>query len=117
MSRAGAVLFAVGVAFGGPVASAHDGHGERVVIMGTIQAINADRIQIETRDDATLQMKRVWVITTEKTRYKRGKTRVDADAAELATGERVVAVAMSEHTEDNSPRLFALQIDVSGRKK
>jgi hypothetical protein len=117
MNRAIAILMGLVAASGATAASAHDGHGERVVVIGTVQAVNADRIQIETRDDASLQLKRVWVITTEKTTYKRGKARVEADAAQLTTGERVVAVATSEHTEDNSLRLLALQIELGARKK
>jgi methionine-rich copper-binding protein CopC len=117
VSRALIVLLGLIAACSATVALAHDGHGERVIITGTIQAINADRIQIETRDDASLQMKRVSVVTTKKTRYKRGKARVEADAAQLTTGERVVAIATGEHTQDNSLRLLALQIDLSARKK
>jgi methionine-rich copper-binding protein CopC len=83
VSRAVIVLLGLIAASSATVALAHDGLGESVLITGTIQAINADRIQIETRDDASLQMKRVWVITTEKTTYKRGKARVEADTAQL----------------------------------
>ena len=96
---------------------AHDGHGKAVVITGTIQAINSDRILIEARDDVSFQLTRVWVTTTENTRYKRGKARVEADAVQLTTGERIIAVATGEHAEDYSLRLLALQIELSGARR
>jgi hypothetical protein len=97
--------------------TAHDGHGETLVLTGTIQAISAERIEIEARDEAAMQLKRVWVITTPKTKYKRGKQFVNAKAVELTLGERVTAVVSSEHTDDKSLRLLALQLELNARKK
>jgi hypothetical protein len=112
------VLLAVAALIGGMRAiSAHDGHGETLVLAGTIRAIAAERIEIEARDEASMQLKRVWVITSPKTKYKRGKQFVDAGAAELTLGERVTAVVRSEHTDDKSLRLLALQLELKAKKK
>ena len=96
---------------------AHDGHGEQVVMTGTIKTVLAERIELETFDQTMLQMKRVWVITDAKTKYVRAKKRVDAQAAQPVPGERVVAVVSREHTEDKSERLIALQIELNAAKK
>jgi len=96
---------------------AHDGHGETVVMSGTIKTVLAGRIEIETFDQSLLQLKRIWVITDAKTQYRRAKKRMDAESAQPAEGERIVAVVSSEHTKDNSTRLVALQIDLGALKK
>ena len=115
----GAAVLYVGLlaAYGPPDAVAHDGHGDTVVITGTIQTIDSDRILIDTRDDVSFQLKRVWITTTENTRYKRGKARIEGEATALTTGERIVAVATSEYTQDYSLRLLALQIELSGARR
>ena len=95
----------------------HDGHGEKLTMMGTIKTVLPQRIEIETFDQAMMQFKRVWVITDVNTRYVRAKKRLDAEAAQPLEGERVVAVVSSEHTADNSLRLIGLQIELSARKK
>jgi hypothetical protein len=117
MSRAAVLFVGLAAAYGIPDAIAHDGHGNTVVITGTIQAINSGRILIETRDDVSFQLTRLWVTTTENTRYKRGKAPVEAEAVQLTTGERIVAVVTGEHTEDYSLRLLALQIELSGARR
>lgn len=109
-------VFALLLVAAGARGVAHDGH-EPVVLTGSIQAVNASRIQIEIRDDASMQLKRVWVTTDEKTRYKRGKERVDVETAQPTSGERVVAVVSHEHGEDNTERYVALQIELRARKK
>jgi hypothetical protein len=96
---------------------AHDGHGERLVMSGTIKTVLSDRIELETFDQAMLQLKRVWVITDAKTKYVRAKKRIDVETAQPVPGERVVAVVSSEHTKDNSLRLVAEQIELKGLKK
>jgi hypothetical protein len=72
-----------------PDAVAHDGHSETVVISGTIQAIDSNQILINALDDESFHLKHVWIVTTESTRYKRGKSRVGAVATELMTGDRI----------------------------
>ena len=84
---------------------------------GTIKTVLPERIELETFDQTMLQLKRVWVITDDKTQYRRAKKRVDAETAQPVPGERVVAVVMSEHTKDNSLRLVAQKIDLNGPKK
>lgn len=96
---------------------AHDGHGEKVVMSGTIKTVLSERIEIETFDQTMLQLKRVWIITDDKTQYRRAKKRVGAETAQPVPGERVVAVVGSEHARDNSLRLVAEQIDLNGPKK
>ena len=92
-------------------AAGHPLGGETVVITGTIQAIDGKRIQVETRDSMSFALTRVWVTTTEHTRYKQGRTRVDAQAPTLIPGERIVAVATREHTDDYSQRFVVLEIE------
>ena len=116
MTRRTALLACIALIVGVRAAAPHDGHGETVVMSGTIQAVGSQRIEIETRDDTALQLKRVWVVTNVKTQYKRGKARVDAEAAQLAVGERVTAVAKSEHAEGNSIQWVALRLDLAGKK-
>jgi hypothetical protein len=82
---------------------AHDGHSKTVVISGTIQAIDTNQILIEALADESFHLNHVWIVTTESTRYKRGKSRVGAVATELMTGDRIVAVA----TRECSRRLIA----------
>ena len=96
---------------------AHDGHAEQVVLSGTIKTVLPERIELETFDQTMLQLKRMWVITNDKTQYRRGKKRVDAETAQPAPGERVVAVVTSEHAKDNSLRLVAEKIDLNAPKK
>lgn len=96
---------------------AHDGHGEKVVVSGTIKTVVAGRIELETFDQTMLQLKRVWVITDANTRYVRARKRVDVETAQPVPGERVVAVVASEHTKDNSLRLVAEQIELNRPKK
>ena len=96
---------------------AHDGHGEQLVLSGTIKTVLPVRIELETFDQTMLQLKRVWVITNVKTRYVRAKKRVHVETARPLPGERVVAVVSSEHTEDRSERLIALQIELNAAKK
>jgi hypothetical protein len=113
MTKSAALFVALVAAYDIPYAVAHDTGNETVVLTGTIKAIDSNRIQIETRDTGSLQRVPVWVITTRDTRYKRGKTRVEAEAVRLTTDERIVVVASSEPTRDDSLRFVALQIELS----
>ena len=96
---------------------AHDGHGKQLVLSGTIKTVLPERIELETFDQTMLQLKRVWVITNAKTKYVRAKKHVDVETAQPTAGECVVAVVSSEHTEDKSERLIALQIELNTRTK
>jgi hypothetical protein len=88
-----------------------------VVITGTVHAIDSNRIQVETRDKVSFALTRVWVITTENTRYRRGRVRSETEAIRLVPGEQITAVATREHTDDYSLRLVALDIALSGARR
>jgi hypothetical protein len=94
------------------IASGHDGHGETVVISGTIRALSQNGLDVEALEDASLQLKRVSVVSDTKTQYRRGKHRVSGMAAQPAIGERVSIVARSEHGADGSIRWLALRIQL-----
>ena len=98
-------------------AAGHPLHGETVVITGTIHAIDGKRIQVETRDSLSFTLTRVWLTTTEDTRYKQGRNRVDAEATTLTPGERIVAVAARERTDDYSLRFVALDIELHSERR
>ena len=111
------VLFALALLVsGGGFAMAHDGHGETVVISGTIRAFTQGNIDIETRDDVSMQFKRVLVVANAKTQYKRGKARVTLETAQPEVGERVSVVARSEDGPGNSLQWVAVQVELRARK-
>lgn len=66
---------------------AHEGHAHK--ILGTISAIEANRVQLKTPEGKTVS-----VVVNAKTTYARGKQKVDASA--LKVGERIVAEVASE---------------------
>jgi hypothetical protein len=91
---------------------AHDGHGETVVISGTIRALSQHGLDVEALEKSSLQLTRVSVVTDAKTQYSRGKRRVPGGAARPAVGERVSIVARSEHGDEGSIRWLALRIQL-----
>jgi hypothetical protein len=66
---------------------AHEGHAHK--ILGTISAIQANRVEMKTPEGKT-----VAVVVNAKTTYARGKQKVDVTA--LKVGERIVAEVASE---------------------
>jgi hypothetical protein len=66
---------------------AHEGHAHKV--LGTISAIQANRVELKTPEGKTVS-----VMVNAKTTYARGKQKVDVSA--LKVGERVVAEVASE---------------------
>lgn len=75
-----ALLLLAGLAFAaGP--AAHEGHTHRV--MGTVKAVDAAQMEIETKDGA-----KVTAQLTQDTKYRRGKAAATAD--EVKPGDRVV---------------------------
>ncbi len=62
------------------VAGAHEGHAHKA--MGTIEAVQGNRVDVKTTDGKT-----VTIVLDAKTAITRGKAKVDATA--LKTGERV----------------------------
>ena len=117
VGRTAVLVAALVVAYGAPAAVAHDGHGETIVVTGAVQAIDSDRIQVETRDRESFLLQRVWLTITDHTKYKRGKARVDAQDILLTKGDQIVAIAMREQAEDYSSRYLALQIEVSSARR
>jgi hypothetical protein len=71
------------------VSRAHEGHAHKV--MGTVTGIEAPHVIVKTTDGKT-----VMVMWDAKTKFTRGKTKVDATAVKV--GDRVVA----EGPEDKS---------------
>jgi hypothetical protein len=69
------------------VARAHEGHAHKV--LGTITAINDNRVEMKTPEG-----KMVTVTVNAKTTYARGKQKVDLKA--LKVGGRIVAEVASE---------------------
>lgn len=94
---------------------AHDGHGEVSVLIGTVKSVDKDRIQIETLDQTTLQLRNVWILLDEKTKFLIGKNRVDR--LELASGHRIELAARSEHARDGSMLLRAMQVRLNQPRK
>jgi hypothetical protein len=69
------------------VAQAHEGHTHKV--MGTVQAINGQHIDVKTTDGKT-----VTVMTDAKTTVTRGKEKLTASAVKV--GDRISVDAMQE---------------------
>ena len=68
----------------------HEGHKHKV--MGTVAALDASHVEIETKDEK----KKVSVLVNKETKYLRGKT--PATAADIQIGDRiVVTVVEKEH--------------------
>ena len=71
-----------------PIAArAHEGHVHKV--MGTVSALQGNRVELKTPAGKT-----VTVLLNEKTKFARGRQRVDATAVKI--GERIVAEVASE---------------------
>ena len=101
------------LALGAPTgAAAHDGHGERIVVVGTIKHVGAQRIEIETVDQNAMQLKRIWIETDAKTKYVRARKKIDSTDAQLVAGERVTAVITGEHASDGAIRFVTLQLEL-----
>lgn len=98
------------------VAGAHDGHGEQKVMSGTVKTVLPERIEIETFDQNTIQLKRIWIETDAKTKYVRAKTKVDVVDPRPSAGERVTAVVVGEHAKDGSIRFVTRQLELPRRK-
>lgn len=68
-------------------ARAHEGHAHKV--MGTVTALNANRVDLKTPDGKTIT-----VTLNAKTTFARGKQKVDGTVVKV--GERVVVEVASE---------------------
>lgn len=94
---------------------AHDGHGEVSVLNGTVRSVEPDRLEIEARDQITLQLKNVWILLDGKTKLLDGRKRVDT--LPLVFGDRVETVVRSEHGLGNSIRFRATQVRLNQARK
>jgi hypothetical protein len=67
-------------------AAAHEGHDH--LFLGTITAIEQNRIEVRGRENKDEDERLVWIRLTDETKYLRGRTPASAD--DLAVGLRVV---------------------------
>jgi hypothetical protein len=89
------------------VARAHEGHAHKV--MGTVSALQNNRVELKTPDGKT-----VTVVLNEKTKFARGKQTVDAAAVKV--GERIVAEVASEKDMIATTVTLAAVAPVTARK-
>ena len=88
-------------------ARAHEGHAHKV--MGTVSALQNNRVELKTPDGKT-----VTVMLNEKTRFARGRQK--ADAAAIKVGERIVAEVASEKDMVATTVTLAAAAPVTARK-
>ena len=84
----------------------HPGHGEPVLLAGTVTAIEAKRVQIETLDRASASLKKVWVIVDDKTVVRAGKNRLTV--AELHVGQKVDFAGETDLGPNDEPLVRAI---------
>ena len=87
-------------------ARAHEGHAHKV--LGTISAVQANRVELKTPEG-----KMVTVTVNAKTTYARGKQKVDASV--LKVGERIVAEVASEKDMIATSVMLAAAVPVASR--
>ena len=85
---------------------AHEGHAHKV--LGTISAVQDNRVELKTPDG-----KVVTVTVNAKTTYARGRQKVDATA--LKVGDRVVAEVASEKDMIATSVMLAAAVPVAAR--
>lgn len=85
---------------------AHEGHAHK--ILGTISAIQANRVELKTPEGKTVS-----VVVNAKTTYARGKQKVDVTA--LKVGERIVAEVASEKDMIATAVTMAAAVPVAAR--
>ena len=90
--------------------SAHPGHGDVKVLSGALTAVEAERIQINVFDQASLGHLRVWVIVDNDTKIEAGKTRLAV--SDLRRDQEVDCMAETEEGKDGATDLRALRIRV-----
>jgi len=86
--------------------AAHEGHAHK--ILGTISAVQANRVELKTPEGKTVS-----VVVNAKTTYARGKQKVDASV--LKVGERIVAEVASEKDMIATSVLLAAAVPVAAR--
>ena len=86
---------------------AHEGHAHKV--MGTVAARQDNRLELKTTDG-----KVVTVVVNDKTKFARGKQKVDAAA--LKVGERVVIEIVGEKDMTAKVVTMAAPVPVTAKK-
>ena len=86
--------------------NAHPGHGDPVMVSGTVTAIEPTRVQIETFDRASARIKRVWVVVEDTTVVRVGKSRLTV--AELRVGQKVDCAGETDLGPNEEPLVRAI---------
>ena len=81
-----------------PVALAHE-----MAHRGTVQAVESERVQVQTLDEAGAPAALTWFTVTEGTEVRRGDTVLTYAAAAIEIGERIVVVV--DHDADETAAL------------
>lgn len=98
-----ALLTLLAVALATAPAWAHEGHAHKV--MGTVSAVEANRLEVKAADGKTSSL-----ALNEKTKIVRGKTALKL--SDVRTGDRVVVVATETKGKDGKTSLVATQIQL-----
>lgn len=102
-----AAILALATAIALPIAvSAHEGHEHTV--MGTVQKVDKNRIEVKTQDEKTKEEKVLSIVLNDKTEVLRGKRA--ATVADIKTGERIVLMVVSTKSADGKEILTARQL-------
>jgi hypothetical protein len=95
-----------GIALLSSVVVAHPGHGEKVMLSGTIVSIQATRVQLEIFDRASFGIRRVWVVVDDTTGVRSRKARLTL--ADLHTGLEVECASETDEGPDGATLLRAI---------
>ena len=85
---------------------AHQGHEHKV--MGTVAAVDATHVEIETKD-----RKKTSIVLNEKTKYLKGKT--PAVAADIKVGDRIVVTVIEEGGKKTAREVLLAPTDKDGQ--
>jgi hypothetical protein len=86
--------------------SAHPGHGEKALLIGTIVSMQPTRIELEIFDRASASIRRVWVVVDEQTGVRAGKARLAL--TDLRAGMDVECASETDEGPDGAPLLRAI---------
>ena len=97
-----------------PAVAAHPGHGDPVVMSGTITTITATRIEIDTFDRASFTSKRIWLVVDQKTAVRAGKQRLQL--GDLRIGQEVDVAGETDLGPADEPLIRAITFRVKVKK-
>lgn len=97
-----------------PNIAAHPGHGEPVLLSGTVVAVESMRVQLDVLDRASFSRKRVWVLVDEQTAVRSGKARLRL--ADLRSGLEVECAAETALGPDDAPLLRGITFRIKPPK-